>query len=255
MALGFTSLTFVVTLVVLGNYVNDSESRKPLQERATHNTLQRPGRRASSRSPTSRGGEYDLVVRRAWIPYFNIQYYLGVDGISLSLVVLTGLVSVLACLASWNIDKQVKGYFALYLLLVRQHDRRVHLARPVPVLRLLRGDAAADVLPDRHLGRAEAGVRRDQVPALHAVRLGLHPGRDPDPLLLAGRRDGAGLHGPFVRHRRSSRRSPARRAITRDRSSGGSSSCSSSASSSSCRRSRSTRGCPTRTSRRPRRSA
>ena len=30
----------------------------------------------------------DLVVRRAWIPYFNIQYYLGVDGISLSLVVL-----------------------------------------------------------------------------------------------------------------------------------------------------------------------
>ena len=57
------------------------------------------------------------MVRRAWIPYFNIQYYLGVDGISLSLVVLTGLVSVLACLASWNIDKHVKGYFALYLLL------------------------------------------------------------------------------------------------------------------------------------------
>ena len=23
------------------------------------------------------GGENDLVVRRAWIPYFNIQYYLG----------------------------------------------------------------------------------------------------------------------------------------------------------------------------------
>ena len=30
----------------------------------------------------------------------------------------TGLVSVLACLASWNIDKQVKGYFALFLLLM-----------------------------------------------------------------------------------------------------------------------------------------
>ena len=37
------------------------------------------------------GGESDLVVRAPWIPYFNIQYYLGVDGISLSLVVLTGL--------------------------------------------------------------------------------------------------------------------------------------------------------------------
>ena len=63
------------------------------------------------------GGESDLVVRRAWIPYFNIQYYLGVDGISLSLIVLTGFVAVLACLASWKIDKQVKGYYALYLLL------------------------------------------------------------------------------------------------------------------------------------------
>ena len=63
------------------------------------------------------GGESDLVVRRAWIPYFNIQYYLGLDGISLSLVVLTGFVAVLACLASWNIEKQVKGYYALYLLL------------------------------------------------------------------------------------------------------------------------------------------
>ena len=58
------------------------------------------------------------MVRRAWIPYFNIQYYLGLDGISLSLVVLTGLISVLACLASWNITKQVKGYYALFLLLV-----------------------------------------------------------------------------------------------------------------------------------------
>ena len=62
--------------------------------------------------------ESDLVVRRPWIPYFNIQYFLGLDGISLSLVLLTGLVSVLACLASWNIEKQVKGYFSLFLLLV-----------------------------------------------------------------------------------------------------------------------------------------
>ena len=33
-------------------------------------------------------------------------------------MVLTGLISVLACLASWNITKQVKGYYALFLLLV-----------------------------------------------------------------------------------------------------------------------------------------
>src|SRR5262249_35813039 len=60
---------------------------------------------------------HDLLVRRAWIPYFHIQYYLGLDGISLSLVLLSALVSVLACLASWGIEKQVKGYYSLFLLL------------------------------------------------------------------------------------------------------------------------------------------
>ena len=88
-----------------------------LSDRATHNVLRAAAGSELTESDESGGGESDLVVRRSWIPYFNIQYYLGVDGISLSLIVLTGLVSVLACLASWNIDKQIKGYFALYLLL------------------------------------------------------------------------------------------------------------------------------------------
>ena len=92
-------------------------SRAPLRERVAQNKLIAGDDKELTSSDESGPGENDLVVRRAWIPYFNIQYYLGVDGISLSLVVLTGLVGVLACLASWNIDKQVKGYFALYLLL------------------------------------------------------------------------------------------------------------------------------------------
>ncbi len=58
------------------------------------------------------------MIRKAWIPAFNIQYYLGLDGISLSLVMLTGFVAVLACLASWNIEKEIRGYFALFLLLL-----------------------------------------------------------------------------------------------------------------------------------------
>ena len=62
--------------------------------------------------------EDDLVARYPWVPYFNIQYFLGLDGISLSLVILTGLVSVLACLSSFSIEKQVKGYFSLFLLLL-----------------------------------------------------------------------------------------------------------------------------------------
>jgi NADH-quinone oxidoreductase subunit M len=116
-ALGFTLATMLATLVALYLYVGEGPASAPLQERSLHNLLQPDGTGALSIADESRG-EGDLVVRRAWIPYFNINYYLGLDGISLSLVVLTGLVSVLACLASWPITKQVKGYYALFLLLV-----------------------------------------------------------------------------------------------------------------------------------------
>jgi NADH-quinone oxidoreductase subunit M len=52
-----------------------------------------------------------------WIPAFNIQYYMGVDGISITMVILTALISTICIIASWNIEKQVKGYMVLFLLL------------------------------------------------------------------------------------------------------------------------------------------
>jgi NADH-quinone oxidoreductase subunit M len=118
-SLGFTSFTFLISLVMLFVYLEGSPTtgaQAPLRDRAEKNKITfADGQFTVTDEPVTAQG--DLVVRRPWIPYFNIQYYLGVDGISLSLVVLTGLVSVLASLASWNIDKHVKGYFALYLLL------------------------------------------------------------------------------------------------------------------------------------------
>jgi NADH-quinone oxidoreductase subunit M len=115
-ALLFTIGTFVLSLIALGLYLGDGPASSPLATRVTNNLLEKDASGVLS-VPNESNGEGDLVVRRAWIPYFNIQYYLGVDGISLSLVVLTGLISVLACLASWNITRQVKGYYALFLLL------------------------------------------------------------------------------------------------------------------------------------------
>ncbi len=73
---------------------------------------------AVSPEEAAKAGSGDLVVREPWIPYFNIQYYLGLDGISLSMVVLTGFVTLLAAAASWKIEKQVKGYYSLFLLLL-----------------------------------------------------------------------------------------------------------------------------------------
>lgn len=48
----------------------------------------------------------------------NIQYFVGIDGLSAPMLLLTGIVSFLATFASWNIKKAAKGYFAMYLLLV-----------------------------------------------------------------------------------------------------------------------------------------
>ena len=53
----------------------------------------------------------------AWIPAYNIDYFVGVDGISISMVLLTALLCFICIFASWGIEKAVKGYFALFLLL------------------------------------------------------------------------------------------------------------------------------------------
>ncbi len=52
-----------------------------------------------------------------WLGTIKIDYFLGLDGLSMPMVVLTALICFIATFASWNISKAVKGYFALYLLL------------------------------------------------------------------------------------------------------------------------------------------
>jgi len=58
-----------------------------------------------------------FTVQMDWISNFNIQYYIGVDGLSMPMVLLTALLSFLCIGISWNINKNVFGYFALFLLL------------------------------------------------------------------------------------------------------------------------------------------
>jgi NADH-quinone oxidoreductase subunit M len=52
-----------------------------------------------------------------WIAALNVQYYLGVDGISVPMIFLTGLLSFISIVASFNIQNRVKEYFAFFLLL------------------------------------------------------------------------------------------------------------------------------------------
>ena len=58
-----------------------------------------------------------FVHHFVWIREFNIEYFMGVDGISVSMVILTALISFIACIASFNITKKPAGYFVLFLLL------------------------------------------------------------------------------------------------------------------------------------------
>jgi NADH-quinone oxidoreductase subunit M len=61
---------------------------------------------------------FQFVERYDWIPTFNIEYSMGVDGISLLLVLLTTFLSPIVVLCSWRaIDKRVKEFMASILLM------------------------------------------------------------------------------------------------------------------------------------------
>ena len=58
------------------------------------------------------------VTNVPWIDAFNIQYHVGIDGLSVTLLLLTALLGPICVIASWrNIEKGIKAYMALFLLL------------------------------------------------------------------------------------------------------------------------------------------
>jgi NADH-quinone oxidoreductase subunit M len=61
--------------------------------------------------------EYQFPERFAWIPMINVEYYVGIDGISLPLLWLTTLLLFIAIPASETVPRVSKAYYALLLLL------------------------------------------------------------------------------------------------------------------------------------------
>src|SRR5229473_5711345 len=66
----------------------------------------------------ARAGEIQTLAKIPWIPSLGIEYHLAADGISLTLVLLTGLAAMAGVLFSWNIEHRVKEFFAFYLALI-----------------------------------------------------------------------------------------------------------------------------------------
>jgi len=61
--------------------------------------------------------DFQFGVTVPWIPSYGIDYAMGVDGISVFLILLATLLSPLAILASWSVHERLKEYFIFMLLL------------------------------------------------------------------------------------------------------------------------------------------
>ena len=59
-----------------------------------------------------------FVERIAWIPSFHIEYFLGIDGISLWFILLTSFLTVLVVISAWrNVPSRVSQYLAAFLIM------------------------------------------------------------------------------------------------------------------------------------------
>jgi NADH-quinone oxidoreductase subunit M len=120
-----TAVTLAISLIVLIGYFDVPGVLTPGDQAGLEKRVNvAAARQAITIDPQTgqtRGGApadpNDWVARVPWIKAFNIEYYLGIDGISLPLIVLTTALCVLAMLASWKIEKHVRGYLMLFLLL------------------------------------------------------------------------------------------------------------------------------------------
>lgn len=102
-ALGFSIAAFALSLLILVPF----EWSAPAESASVYAYADGDGS----------GGVVQMVTAVPWIESFNIFYRIGIDGLSLPLVILSTFICLLACVASWTIEKMTKGYMALFLFL------------------------------------------------------------------------------------------------------------------------------------------
>ncbi len=73
---------------------------------------------------STNGSSFQLIEKASWITLeldswgiFKAEYYVGLDGLSLIMVLLSVLILFIAVISSWNTEKNTKGYFILLLIL------------------------------------------------------------------------------------------------------------------------------------------
>jgi NADH-quinone oxidoreductase subunit M len=59
-----------------------------------------------------------FVEKAAWVPQFGVNYYLGVDGISMPLIILTTFITILVVIAGWEVIQfKPSQYMAAFLMM------------------------------------------------------------------------------------------------------------------------------------------
>jgi NADH-quinone oxidoreductase subunit M len=120
-----TAATFIISSFVFIDYYHyldgkpDENAARAGQKRASKSTtLAARAEKAANEDDKNKASEdRDMLARYPWISRFNIDYYLGIDGISMPLILLTTVLFFLSMIASWGIEKHVKGYCMLFLVL------------------------------------------------------------------------------------------------------------------------------------------
>ncbi|HVS40508.1 MAG TPA: NADH-quinone oxidoreductase subunit M, partial [Gemmataceae bacterium] len=115
-----TALTLGLSIGMFWNFRYDTvESHGVLDTAQARYDASLPGRAEKADNPNlgAPARSRDWVARYSWIKSFHIDYYLGADGISMALILLTTALSFLAMIASWKIEKFVRGYCILFLVL------------------------------------------------------------------------------------------------------------------------------------------
>ncbi|WP_395625816.1 NuoM family protein [Daejeonella sp.] len=79
---------------------------------------------SASHAGVNKESQFQLVEKLSWIRLdlgnigkLEIDYFLGIDGLSMPFLILSALVTFVATLASWEIKTKLKAYFSLFLLL------------------------------------------------------------------------------------------------------------------------------------------
>jgi NADH-quinone oxidoreductase subunit M len=110
-AIGAAAVCFLLALFVYLSYNSQVEAITAQQE-------QLAAEDGADAATTMFAQTLAFEERYSWVPELGISYHVGVDGLSVPMVLLTGMVAVAGVLVSWRIDDRTREFMAFFLLLV-----------------------------------------------------------------------------------------------------------------------------------------